>query len=90
MKKPDVTTRGRWRESAPTTACEWRSRFTNGITAMIPPLNTGWLEFIEPFDANRVEYLIVGAFAVAHHGRPRLTCHLDFWVEQRTQRMSRS
>jgi hypothetical protein len=48
---------------------------------MIPPLSTDWLEFIESFNANRVEYLIVGAFAVAHHGRPRLTGDLDLWVK---------
>ncbi len=35
---------------------------------MIPPHSRDWLEFVESFNANRVEYLIVGAFAVAHHG----------------------
>jgi hypothetical protein len=54
----------------------------NGITAMMPPLNKDWLEFIESFNGNRVEYLIVGAFAVAHHGRPRLTGDLDLRVKQ--------
>lgn len=49
----------------------------NGITGMIQPLHKDWLECIEWFNANKVEHLIVGAFAVAHHGRPRLTGDLD-------------
>jgi len=48
---------------------------------MIQPLHKGWLECIESFNANNVKYLIVGAFAVAHHGRPRLTGDLELWVK---------
>ena len=48
---------------------------------MIQPLHTDWLECIESFNANNVKYLIVGAFAVAHHGRPRLTGDLELWVK---------
>ena len=48
---------------------------------MIPPLHKDWHGFIESFNANKVEYLVVGAFAVAHHGRPRLTGDLDLWVK---------
>jgi hypothetical protein len=48
---------------------------------MIQPLHKDWLECIGSFNANNVEYLIVGAFAVAHHGRPRLTGDLDLWVK---------
>lgn len=47
---------------------------------MIQPLNKDWSEFVGLLNAHRVEYLIVGAFAVAHHGRPRLTGDLDIWV----------
>ena len=36
-------------------ACERRSRFTNGTTAMIPPLNKEGLELVESFNAKRVE-----------------------------------
>ena len=39
---------------------------------MIQPLHKDWHGFIESFNANKVEYLVVGAFAVAHHGRRHL------------------
>ncbi|MBI4818800.1 MAG: nucleotidyltransferase [Deltaproteobacteria bacterium] len=37
-------------------------------------------EFIECLNSNGVEYLIVGGFAVAFHGRPRFTGDIDFLV----------
>ena len=39
-----------------------------------------WREFIECLNANQVEFLIVGALAVARHARPRYTKDLDVWV----------
>jgi len=41
-------------------------------------LNKDLREFIELLNSNKVEYLIVGAFAVAWHGRPRFTADIDF------------
>lgn len=38
-------------------------------------------EFIELLNARDVRYVIVGAFALAHHGRPRYTGDIDFFVE---------
>lgn len=43
-------------------------------------LNKDWRAFIESFNANAVEYLIVGGFAVAWHGYPRFTCRYNFFV----------
>jgi len=37
-------------------------------------------EFIELLNSNGVEYLVVGAFAVAWHGHPRFTGDMDFFV----------
>jgi hypothetical protein len=37
-------------------------------------------EFIELLNSNRVEYLVVGAFAVAWHGYARFTADIDFLV----------
>jgi mRNA-degrading endonuclease RelE of RelBE toxin-antitoxin system len=34
------------------------------------PLNRDWREFVELLNLNGVEYLVVGAFAVAFHGSP--------------------
>jgi hypothetical protein len=44
------------------------------------PLNRDWREFIELLNSNGVEYLVVGAFAVAFHGFPRYTEDLDLLV----------
>jgi len=44
------------------------------------PLNKDLREFAELLNSNRVEYLIVGAFAVAYHGFPRYTGDLDILV----------
>ncbi len=35
------------------------------------PLPEDWRAFIESLNSNGVEYLIVGAVALAHHGFPR-------------------
>ena len=44
------------------------------------PLNKDWREFLELLNSNGVEYLVVGAFAVAFHGFPRYTADLDLLV----------
>ena len=40
-------------------------------------LHSGLREFVALLNAKGVEYLIVGAHALAHHGRPRYTGDLD-------------
>src|SRR5688572_4027380 len=42
-------------------------------------------EFIELLNARDVRYVIVGAFALAHHGRPRYTGDIDFFVDSSLQ-----
>jgi len=37
-------------------------------------------ELLESFNANGVEYLLVGGYALAHHGAPRYTGDLDLFV----------
>ena len=44
------------------------------------PLNKDWREFLELLNSNEVEYLVVGAFAVAFHGYPRYTADLDLML----------
>ncbi|MDQ5844424.1 MAG: nucleotidyltransferase [Acidobacteriota bacterium] len=46
-------------------------------------------EFIELLNARDVRYVIVGAFALAHHGRPRYTGDIDFFVEASPQNAER-
>lgn len=38
-------------------------------------------EFIELLNAREVRYLVVGAYALAFHGRPRYTGDIDFFVQ---------
>jgi hypothetical protein len=45
------------------------------------PLNKDWREFIELLNSNRVEYVVVGAFAVAWYGYPRFTADLDILIK---------
>ena len=46
------------------------------------PLPKDWRAFIESLNSNKVEYLIVGAVALAHHGFPRYTGDLDILVRR--------
>lgn len=43
-------------------------------------LHQDYKEFIELLNETKVEYLVVGAFALAFHGHPRYTGDIDFWV----------
>src|SRR5580693_7438002 len=43
-------------------------------------LNKDFKEFVELLNANGVEYLVVGGYALAAHGHPRATGDIDFWV----------
>lgn len=43
-------------------------------------LNRDFKEFAELLNANGVEYLLVGGYALAAHGHPRYTGDIDFWV----------
>jgi hypothetical protein len=43
-------------------------------------LNPDFRDMLSAFAAERVEYLVVGAYALSFHGIPRATGDLDFWV----------
>ena len=43
-------------------------------------LNSDFKEFVELLNANAVEYLVVGGYALSAYGRPRYTGDIDFWV----------
>lgn len=44
-------------------------------------MNPDFVDLLRAFAAADVRFLIVGAYALAHHGRPRATGDLDVWVE---------
>ena len=45
-----------------------------------PLLTDDFREFLRLLNANRVDYLVVGGYAVGLHGYPRATIDLDVWV----------
>ena len=53
------------------------------------PLQKDLREFIELLNSRRVEYLIVGAFALAFHGVPRFTGDIDILVRTSTENTTR-
>jgi hypothetical protein len=53
------------------------------------PLPEDWRAFIELLNSNAVEYLIVGAVAVAHHGFPRYTGGLDILIRSSPENAKR-
>jgi hypothetical protein len=44
-------------------------------------VNQDFLDLLQSFAARDVRFLIVGAYALGLHGRPRATGDLDIWVE---------
>jgi hypothetical protein len=44
---------------------------------------------LSTFNAEGVKYLVVGAFALAHYGRPRYTKDLDVWIDPEPSNASR-
>ena len=45
-----------------------------------PLLTADFKEFLSVLNAHRVDYLLVGGYAVGIHGYPRATVDLDVWV----------
>lgn len=50
----------------------------------LPTVNPDFKELLLAFNAHNVEYLIVGAHALAAHGHVRATKDLDLWVRPET------
>jgi predicted nucleotidyltransferase len=46
----------------------------------VPLLTDDFKEFLRLLNANRVDYLLVGGYAVGLHGYPRATVDMDLWV----------
>jgi hypothetical protein len=47
------------------------------MALQLPP---DFKEFLRLLNAHRVDYLLVGGYAVAYHGYPRATADMDIWV----------
>jgi hypothetical protein len=44
-------------------------------------MNRDFVDLLRAFSDADVRFLVVGAYALAHYGRPRATGDLDVWVE---------
>lgn len=53
------------------------------------PLPADWRAFIKSLNSNGVEYVIVGAVALAHHGFPRYTGDLDILIRNSPENAKR-
>jgi hypothetical protein len=52
-------------------------------------MNPDFVDLLRAFAAADVRFLIVGAYALAVHGRPRATGDLDVWVDATPQNAGR-
>ncbi|MEJ5961657.1 hypothetical protein [Pedobacter immunditicola] len=48
-----------------------------------------FIDFVELLNSHKVDYLIVGAHALAFHGRPRHTGDLDIWIKPTIENASK-
>lgn len=48
-----------------------------------------FIDFIELLNRHDVDYMIVGAHALAYHGRPRHTGDLDIWIKPSAENASK-
>lgn len=46
-------------------------------TTRLPP---DFKDFLRLLSAHRVEYLLIGGYAVGYHGYPRATADMDLWI----------
>ena len=44
-------------------------------------MNQDFLDLLRAFGAHSVRFMVVGAYALAVHGRPRATGDLDVWID---------
>lgn len=52
-------------------------------------LNPDFRDMLSAFNAERVEYLVVGAYAMAQYGYVRATGDLDFWIHRTPENADR-
>ena len=52
-------------------------------------MNQDFLDLLRAFAGAEVRFLVVGAYALGLHGRPRATGDLDLWVEPTAENAGR-
>ena len=52
-------------------------------------LNPDYRDILSIFNEEKVEYLVIGAYALAAHGLPRATGDIDLWINRDEQNAHR-
>ncbi len=52
-------------------------------------LQADFKDFLSLLNAHRVDYLLIGGYAVAYHGYPRATVDLDVWIARTPENATR-
>jgi hypothetical protein len=53
-----------------------------GPSKEIHLLNPDYRDMLSLFNEEKVEYMVVGAYALAYHGLPRATGDIDLWIRR--------
>jgi hypothetical protein len=53
-------------------------------------LQADFKDFLSLLNAHRVEYLLIGGYAVGYHGYPRATVDLDVWIASTPENAQRT
>jgi hypothetical protein len=48
-------------------------------------LNSDYRDILSIFNEEKVEYIVIGAYALAAHGSPRATGDIDLWINREQQ-----
>jgi hypothetical protein len=51
-------------------------------------VNSDFSDLLRLFNANRVEYLVIGGYALIHYAEPRYTTDLDLWIRTTAENAS--
>ncbi len=52
-------------------------------------LHPDFKDFLRLLNLNRVEYILIGGYAVGYHGYPRATGDMDIWIAVKQQEDTR-
>ena len=52
-------------------------------------MNPDFRDMLSALSKEKVDYLLVGAYALSAHGHPRATGDLDLWIDNRSENAAR-
>jgi hypothetical protein len=65
------------------------SAWSSGHSAASCPMNEDFVDLLRAFVDHDVRFMVVGAYALAIHGRPRATGDLDIWIQPSKENAAR-